>query len=76
MVRACLKVEVSLISISFPESFLEIENLGQDVIVHLCTLKFLKKLKVAVSAAGPSSSLARKMLRPRLRCWLAVLLAG
>ena len=41
---AGLKVQMPWIPIRFPKSFLEIENLGQNVIVHLCTLDYLKLL--------------------------------
>jgi hypothetical protein len=35
MLGAGLKVSISLILTRFPESFMEVENLGHNVIVHL-----------------------------------------
>ena len=37
-----LKVNMSLTLTKFPGSFLEIANLGQNVILYLCTLKYSK----------------------------------
>ena len=39
---AGLKVNISLTLTQFPRSFLEIANLGQNVIPYLCTLKYVK----------------------------------
>ena len=39
---AGLKVNISLISTKFPRSFLEMANLGQNIILYLCTLKYAK----------------------------------
>ena len=38
---AGLKVNISLTSTRCPKSFLEIETLGQNVIVHSCTLNYI-----------------------------------
>ena len=42
MLGAGLKVNISLTLAQFPGSFLEIANLGQNVILYLCTLKYVK----------------------------------
>ena len=39
---AGLQVEISLTPAWFPKSFLQIENLGQHVSMHLCTLNYVK----------------------------------